>query len=96
MPWNKFPHTQGIRVSAELAAKIKDLVDTPGISLNKMQQANLEAKTIYGEALKTRWGASFAEEVLSHSKRVDRSIDVLNRMLMGSIPKVIEKSLRSK
>ena len=31
-------------MSAELAAKIKDLVDTPGISLNKMQQANLEAK----------------------------------------------------
>ena len=75
------------RVSDQMKEKVKELVNNPAIQLSELQQATLEAKTMYGEALKARWGGPYAEALLQHTRRMDRSIIVVNKMLMGSVPK---------
>ena len=75
------------RVSEQINQKVQEFVDNPAIQLSQLQTATLEAKSMYGQAVKARWGAPYAESLLQHARSMDRSIIVVNKLLMGSVPK---------
>ena len=93
------PEETGHATTASTTAldlEIDAFLSSPITKLNEVQKASNEGKHIFGAVQADKWAASFAEDVLNCVKRHDKTIGIISKIVLGSVPQrtAIPKLLR--